>query len=545
MKLDRNAILQSLANVLGDQVRRPRVMRLGNPLTGEVKVSLDDADTPGRVYVHGIGGENLSDVETDDENKQTVSQATIPPALISDDYLIYGTPVEVTRKNGLLHIQQLESIGANEYLYNVKLRPQRSIDISQIDYGLIRPTAPSSLRVLVTGARYVLNGVAYDVPTLQSASMAGYRPSTRGMAVAVKIEIDPTTAALYYEAGSEFQDTLSHAAAFGDYPTTISEDRFLCGWIKVKASQTNIQISDIYHAPELLNKTSSSDGILASIRLQEQGSDIATPDSGFRVVYAKSGGLYTRNSAGTILGPLTSVHNDLSGLTTGDPHTQYLLVSGTRPMSGDLQLGANEIIADEISTPATPASGKRKVYAKSDGWYDLDDMGVETPLGSGGGGGEVTHGAYVRYSDGYVLDSTYGYIPFTDALYDTDDYHDEVINNERLTIQSGMAGLYHLNAQIDISEEFENGGDGPVQIAIVIERSSTEYFLATSVFRHDSYLNPITSINLSVDYPLEVGDFARVKVTKGFGSPAYNGSGSAMSIDGWFSLRRLPALFEA
>lgn len=38
--------------------------------------------------------------------------------------------------------------------------------------------------------------------------------------------------------------------------------------------------------------------------------------------------------------------------------------------------------AEQGSTPATPGSGQRKLYAKSDGWYDLDDAGTETgPFG--------------------------------------------------------------------------------------------------------------------------------------------------------------------
>lgn len=36
-------------------------------------------------------------------------------------------------------------------------------------------------------------------------------------------------------------------------------------------------------------------------------------------------------------------HNSLAGLTTGDPHTQYMLVAGTRTMTGNLKLGSNWI----------------------------------------------------------------------------------------------------------------------------------------------------------------------------------------------------------
>lgn len=40
--------------------------------------------------------------------------------------------------------------------------------------------------------------------------------------------------------------------------------------------------------------------------------------------------------------------------------------------------------APEITTPATPVGGRRRLYAKADGWYDKDDAGAETKLVSGG-----------------------------------------------------------------------------------------------------------------------------------------------------------------
>lgn len=36
---------------------------------------------------------------------------------------------------------------------------------------------------------------------------------------------------------------------------------------------------------------------------------------------------------------------------------------------------------DEQATPTTPASGRRRLYPKDAGWYELDDAGTESPLG--------------------------------------------------------------------------------------------------------------------------------------------------------------------
>jgi len=45
---------------------------------------------------------------------------------------------------------------------------------------------------------------------------------------------------------------------------------------------------------------------------------------------------------------------------------------------------------EEAVKPSNPSSGNRTLYPKNDGWYDLDALGTETKLGSGGGGGDAT-----------------------------------------------------------------------------------------------------------------------------------------------------------
>lgn len=49
---------------------------------------------------------------------------------------------------------------------------------------------------------------------------------------------------------------------------------------------------------------------------------------------------------------------------------------------------SDAVTMDELGeTPSTPASGKRKLYPKDDGFYQVDSAGTERKIGSGGGGG--------------------------------------------------------------------------------------------------------------------------------------------------------------
>lgn len=79
-------------------------------------------------------------------------------------------------------------------------------------------------------------------------------------------------------------------------------------------------------------------------------------------------------------------HGELAGLADDD-HTQYSLVAGTRPFTGDVSLGAHAlnnttlVQLNEGAAPGTPASGKAVVYAKTDGKvYSKDDAGTEYNL---------------------------------------------------------------------------------------------------------------------------------------------------------------------
>lgn len=53
-------------------------------------------------------------------------------------------------------------------------------------------------------------------------------------------------------------------------------------------------------------------------------------------------------------------HNALSNLTVGDPHSQYILVDGTRAFTGDQSLGTNKLT--EVVDPTAPQDAATKAY---------------------------------------------------------------------------------------------------------------------------------------------------------------------------------------
>jgi hypothetical protein len=87
-------------------------------------------------------------------------------------------------------------------------------------------------------------------------------------------------------------------------------------------------------------------------------------------------------------------------------------LSSTQTITG--KTFGDAITLTEVATPSTPAAGLRRFYTKSDGkLYHLGSDGIETPVGSGSGGGSVNYltagdaesltGAPVAFADGATL----------------------------------------------------------------------------------------------------------------------------------------------
>lgn len=120
-------------------------------------------------------------------------------------------------------------------------------------------------------------------------------------------------------------------------------------------------------------------------------------------LYAKSGGLYLKDSLGVETGPLgtggggVTDHGALTGLADDD-HAQYLLTNGGRTLTGSLLLGQNYAeFTDLALDPAAPGASKIRLYTKAQGLYLRKADG--TVVGPFTAGSTTDHGALTGLLD--------------------------------------------------------------------------------------------------------------------------------------------------
>lgn len=234
---DLDRVSEGRRATLRDDLRKPELMRVG-------KIRADNTievypDELGEVYVRRLG--------------DGVGEAI--PVLYNGEPMEPNAFVEVAPYRGRLRIVDYAPENAQRR-EGVPLRPQAPISISQFDYGLMRPTAPPSMTVVVTSALRNLNGTAHLTGNLPTKSFAGDVPVAD--AVAVMVELDPTDGSFTYTTSGSFGTDLSLAAAFTAHlPASIGSSRFLCGYVKLYAGQETITREDILPAPEVISKTGS------------------------------------------------------------------------------------------------------------------------------------------------------------------------------------------------------------------------------------------------------------------------------------------------
>jgi hypothetical protein len=221
------------------------------------------------VWVHEYGiGESTTALTS---QGTTISQADEEVASVSlalnsgigklrDEDLIYGTPVYVISVNNELHIHGLAGYLAAEYTHRVVVRPQRSINLAQLDIGLLQPATPPDMTVFISGFTTVAENTVYRVPNLVTDELGSYVPDTSGKALGLMVEVDPVTALLTITAGPEFDfdpdiGFPTHEQAFDlYYPKTVASDSVLLGYVRLYQGIASITVFDLYAAQEVIGR---------------------------------------------------------------------------------------------------------------------------------------------------------------------------------------------------------------------------------------------------------------------------------------------------
>lgn len=143
---------------------------------------------------------------------------------------------------------------------------------------------------------------------------------------------------------------------------------------------------------DLLQVSNSNSGIDGTLRAVEDGEATASPLELSSSAVNVSSGFQLGGTA------LTATAAELNAISGGVPNPASLLLN-------------------EVSAPATPASGKLAVYAKTDGkLYIKDDEGTETDLTAAGGGGGL--GALLQHTDVSGTPATVDMTTGLDTTYD-------------------------------------------------------------------------------------------------------------------------------
>ena len=169
------------------------------------------------------------------------------------------------------------------------------------------------------------------------------------------------------------------------------------------------------------------------------------PPSGSWWVYFLPTGLHIKDDLGAEValgsGAGVSDHGLLTGLGDDD-HTQYLLVNGSRAMTGTLLMGNNVIQYTDRADPASPPSGQVYVYSKGQGlYYKIAAGTVIGPLGTAGGGGG-DHGGLTGLADDdhtqYLLRQPTANVVLNNSQGDFDYTLKTVSRAQMMVIDSGL-----------------------------------------------------------------------------------------------------------
>lgn len=243
-----DADLTQLATIqreaLGRRIEQPRVMRVGRKLSDTVyQVDVPNAETPGMIWCRPI---------TPDGSEAEGAPIPVPNSRVPRELLDYGSYVDVGPE-GVLDLADLNA----HFTGGPPTLRHKTLPLNALEAGLLRPTDPPTMRCVLIGAPYVLDGTLYYPRDRQTKDFSSDVPVAD--AIGVLLEIDPATATLYYTTSPAFDTVLDLRAALTDYlPRTVSANRFALGYIRLRQGQTAIRSGDILVTNELWGKVSAA-----------------------------------------------------------------------------------------------------------------------------------------------------------------------------------------------------------------------------------------------------------------------------------------------
>lgn len=243
---------QQMGRVLGDSLRKPKAVRLGNPETGELFVS----DDTSLVYISGYGDESDG-------------VSTMPRAGIPREYLKLNQTITVKKqKNAFAYVGIDIDTGG---IFNEGLEDQHDqspISISQLDFATLQPYSAmvAVVKGMIYGDKSVIDLLTADFSAspLDTSSVAINIPTNNNRAIGVLVQLDASAKTLSYKQSAEFNASLSLAQAYDSGLLPLRDaGKWRIGYIRLIAGITSLDNSTIWTCPELFRDslTGSSGGV--------------------------------------------------------------------------------------------------------------------------------------------------------------------------------------------------------------------------------------------------------------------------------------------
>lgn len=217
--------------------------------------------------------------------------------------------------------------------------------------------------------------------------------------------------------------------------------------------------------------------------------DPRNTDSRTPTVHAIGGAAHTGSLA----------HSSLSGLTSGDPHTQYQQESEKGAVSGYASLDSSTLVPKAQLGSGT---ADNTTYLRGDGTWNTPSAGASTSFA----GARVYNTANISVSSGGSGTT----LTFDTERYDTDAFHSTSSNTSRLTVPSGKGGKYHMEGHA----QFASGTTGERELRVLLNGATI-----IAVNTEQGLIAENVTVHVSTDYELAVGDYVElVAFQDGIGS---------------------------